>query len=112
MGKRLWLLVASFAGFLAASFKIFASVPNGRLDLFDGAGFGQLVGAPTQKFSAVPESIAGEVIVLHFNHQLWFYRLPLRRSLGAPSAWPSGRIAGETRRLDQRFNFLQQGFFF
>ena len=65
-----------------------------------------------QELRAVSESVPGEVIVLHFQHQFWLQRLPLGRALGAPTARPAGRVARKAGRLDQRFDFLQQRFSF
>src|SRR5436190_3201810 len=47
------------------------------------------------------EAPAGDLIVADLRHQHWLQRLPLRCALAVPSAGPTGRAAGEARRLDQ-----------
>ena len=47
-------------------------------NLAHGARFRRFVRTPTQEFCAVPESTTGEVIELHFHHQLILHRFPFR----------------------------------
>ena len=73
--------------------------------LIEGALSRRLVGPPALDGGAVAEALAAEMIVANFDHEFWFQRTPLRRSLGRPSARPARRIAGEAGRRDQRFEF-------
>src|SRR5579884_3434395 len=67
-----------------------------------------LVRPPAQVLGAVAETAAGEVVILHFHHQLRRQRLKFAGALGAPAAGASWRAAGEARRLAQRFQFPRQ----
>ena len=59
----------------------------------------------------MPESAAGEMVVLNLDDQLWRQRLPLRRSLGAPAARPARRLTGEPGFFYQPLEFGGQLFF-
>src|ERR671925_2293939 len=48
------------------------------------------------------------MVVLDLDHERRFERLPLPRSLRAPAARPTGRLAGETGRADQLLETLRQ----
>src|SRR6185437_14362061 len=52
------------------------------------------------------KSPSGKVIVRDFHDQLGRERIPFPAPLGAPPAWPTGRAAGETRRLDHLLETL------
>src|SRR6476661_3949544 len=71
------------------------------LELRDRALPRRLVRAPAQERRPVAEPSAGEVVVLHLDHQLRREGLPFARSLGAPSRRSTRRLAGETRGLHQ-----------
>ena len=65
------------------------------------------VGAPAKKFCAVSKPAAGEMVVRDFHDNFgrdWF---PLASPLGAPAAWPSGRVTGEPGRFFQCFKFVR-----
>src|SRR5689334_15492361 len=55
------------------------------LELSDRALLRRLVRAPAEERRAVTEAAAGEVVVLHFEHELRCEGLPFARALGAPS---------------------------
>src|SRR3979411_1146466 len=74
------------------------------LYLLHGALAWILLQAPPQEFSPMTESAAGEVIKLHFRHQLGFERLPLHRMFCAPAAQPARRFSRKSWGLDY---FLQ-----
>ena len=61
---------------------------------------GLLVGAPAQEFRPVAKATAGEMVELHFNHQLGIERFPLAGAFAAPPARASGCFSGEARRLN------------
>src|SRR5688572_30742884 len=58
----------------------------------------------------MPESAAGEVVVLYLYDELRLERFPLGRPLGAPPAWPAGRLAREARRADELLQFRHERF--
>src|ERR1700722_906470 len=68
----------------------------------------RLVRAPAQQARAMPETLAGKVVVAHLDHKLRLERLPFARALGRPAARTARRVAGETRRRDQSFQLLGQ----
>src|SRR3954468_11109945 len=80
--------------------------PSG--ELLERALRRRLVGAPAQKFGAVPEAIPGDVIEADLDHQLRTQRLPLAAAFGTPAARTAGRLAGKSGRLAQRFQPLGQ----
>src|SRR5262245_11579114 len=45
--------------------------------------------------------MTAHVVVFHLGHQLRLERLPFRRTLRAPAARASGRVAGESGRLHE-----------
>ena len=51
-----------------------------------------------------------EMVVLDLDHQLGSKWFPLRRSLRAPPAWPTGCLTSEAWRLDKFFEFGSDGF--
>jgi hypothetical protein len=76
------------------------------LNLLHGAVVRIFVWAPAKEFGSVPESSAGEVIELHFHHQLGNDRLPFSRTIRAPSAGAAGRLSAEARLFHDRFQLL------
>lgn len=77
------------------------------LDLVHRALARVFVGAPAKKFCAVSKPAASEMVVRDFHGNFgrdWF---PLASPLGAPAAWPSGRVPGEPGRFFQCFKFLR-----
>src|SRR4051812_38889634 len=68
----------------------------------------RLVRTPAQDGGAVAETFAAEMIVADFDHQLGFQRTPLGRTFGGPAARAARRVAGESRRSDQSFEFCGQ----
>src|SRR3546814_3858607 len=79
-----------------------------RLELLHPALSRRLVRAPAQQAGSVPESIARDLVVGHFDDELRLQRLPLAASLGAPAAGAAGRTAREAGRRDQRLASLRQ----
>src|SRR3546814_11662834 len=79
-----------------------------RLELLHPALSRRLVRAPAQQAGSVPESIARDLVVGHFDDELRLQRLPLAASLGAPAAGAAGRTAREAGRRDQRLESLRQ----
>src|SRR5947209_7304557 len=71
-----------------------------------------LVGPPPQQLRAVPEAPSGEVVVLHFHHELRRERLELARPLRAPAAGPAWRPARKSRSLSQRLQLFREGALF
>jgi hypothetical protein len=78
------------------------------LDLLEGALSGGLIGAPAQKHGAMPEAIAGDLIVAHFDDHLRPQWLPFGGALGVPSARTSRCRTGEAGRQDQPLQPLCQ----
>src|SRR3954469_6519000 len=68
----------------------------------------RLVRTPAQDRGAVAETFAAEMIVTDFDDQLGFQRTPLRGTFGGPAARAPRRVAGESRRSDQSFEFCRQ----
>ena len=66
------------------------------VQLLEGALARRLVRPPAHDLRPVAEAIAGDVIVAYLHHQFRLQRRPFGRTLGAPAAGASGRIAGET----------------
>src|SRR4051812_34328065 len=62
---------------------------------------GRLIRAPAEKPGPVPESAAGKMIVLDFQHEFGRQWLPLPRALCAPAAWSARCLTGKSWRLDQ-----------
>src|SRR5688572_1990745 len=75
------------------------SRPAGQL--IEGALPGGLVGPPPQKSCAVPEAMAGEVIVLDLDKELRPQGLPFCGTRRAPAAGATRRIACESRWSDE-----------
>ena len=80
------------------------------MDLREETLTGLFVGSPSKKSGAVTKAAPGEMIILNLNHQLRCQRLPFGRSLGAPTAWSTGFVSGESRRLNQRLKLCCQFF--
>src|ERR1041385_973338 len=68
----------------------------------------RLVGAPAQDGGAVAETLAAEMVVADFHHQLRLQWAPLRGALGRPAARAARRVAGEAWLADQRFELCSQ----
>src|SRR5438045_3700307 len=68
---------------------------SSRFHLCHLARLRRLVRSPAEKLRAVAEAAAGEVIVLHFDHEFWIERFPFAEALGAPSARPTRRASRE-----------------
>src|SRR4051794_19143970 len=80
---------------------------SGRpLDLLEGALARRLVRAPPQEPGAVAEPAAAHMVIANLDDQFRAQRLPLAGTLGAPPAGATRRVAGKTRRFDQRFELL------
>src|SRR5687767_1918914 len=58
------------------------------------------------------ESLAANVVVAHFDDELWVEGFPLARPFGAPPAGAAGRTAGKARGLFKFFEFPSQAGFF
>ena len=79
------------------------------VQLLERALSGRLVGPPSHELGTMAETVAGDVVIAHFDHELWAKRLPVGRTLCAPAAWSSWRIAGEARRCHELLQTLSEG---
>jgi hypothetical protein len=79
------------------------------------ASFGQLIECalswrlirpPTYEVGAVPEPVAGHMIITDLDHQLWPQRLLFGRPFHTPGAGPARGITREARWGDQLFQSL------
>src|SRR6516162_1236780 len=66
---------------LVSSFQQCHQIGFSLLDLIERALAGRFVGPPAHKPRPVPEALAGEMIVAHFDHERWSHRLPLAGAL-------------------------------
>src|SRR4051812_23910832 len=68
----------------------------------------RFVGPPAEKFGAMTEAAAADVIVAHLHHELRLERLPFAFLPLVPAARAAWCVAGEARWLDQALEFLCQ----
>src|SRR5690606_31091005 len=76
--------------------------PCRALDLFEGTLPRRLVWPPPLEPGAVPESVAGDVIVAHLHDQFVPQRLPFARAFARPAARSARRAAGKAGRPLER----------
>src|SRR5688572_12589468 len=77
-----------------------------RSYLVEFALAGGFVGAPADEAGAVAKAPASEMIVAHFDDELWFQRLPFGGPVRGPAAGAARRAAGEAGRVDKSFEFF------
>src|SRR5687768_4325319 len=77
-------------------------------DLLELALARRLVSSPAQEARAVPEALAGGMVVADLHHNPRLQQLPSGQPIRRPPAWPSRRGSGEAGRGDQRLQLSCQ----